>query len=64
MTDDEVKDFAVITFTGYFKSMREKLYSKVNEKQIFIKVAELLYIFLMTPDKVKKISGDYAVRLL
>ena len=28
LSDDEVKDFLVINFIGYFKSMREKLYSK------------------------------------
>ena len=29
-TDNEVKDFVVINFGEYFKSMREKLYSKLS----------------------------------
>ena len=33
LTADEVKDFAAITFREYFKSKREKLYSKLNKKQ-------------------------------
>ena len=32
MTDDEVKDFARVDFCEYFKSTKEKLYSKLNEK--------------------------------
>ena len=32
LTDDEVKDFAGIDFCEYFKSTKEKLYSKLNEK--------------------------------
>ena len=28
LTDDEVKDFAVINFGEYFKSTKEELYSK------------------------------------
>ena len=31
LTDDEVKDFVAITFSEYFKSIREKLYSKLSE---------------------------------
>ena len=30
--DDEVKDFVAINFSEYFKSTREKLFSKLNEK--------------------------------
>ena len=30
-TDDEVKDLVVINFGEYFKSTREKLFSKLNE---------------------------------
>ena len=33
LTDDEVGDFVVINFDEYFKSSREKLYSKLNEEQ-------------------------------
>ena len=32
LTDDEVKDFVAINFSEYFKSTREKLYSKLNEE--------------------------------
>ena len=44
LTDNEVKDFAVINFSGCFKSMREKLYSKLSEKQHLRKVVKSLYI--------------------
>ena len=30
LTDNEVKDFEAIYFSEYFKSAREKLYSKLN----------------------------------
>ena len=33
LADDEVKNFVAITFSKYFKSIREKLYSKLNEEQ-------------------------------
>ena len=48
--DDEVKDFIVINFSKYFKSMKEKLYSKQNLR----KVDEWLYKFLTTPGEVEK----------
>ena len=32
LTDEKVKDFAAIKFSEYFKSTREKLYSKQSEK--------------------------------
>ena len=54
LSDDEVKDFLVIKFSGYFKSMREKLYSKLSEEKNLRKFAELLDIFLTTPDDVEK----------
>ena len=54
MTDEEVKDFAAINFSEYFKSTKEKLYSKLNEEQNLRKVAKSLYIFLTTPDEVEK----------
>ena len=44
--DDEVKDFIVINFSKYFKSMKEKLYSKQN--------LEWLYKFFATPGEVEK----------
>ena len=53
LTDDEVNDFVVINFGEYFKSMKEKLISKLNEEQNLRKVAESLYIFLITPDGVE-----------
>ena len=33
LTDDEVRGFVVINFDEYFKSSREKLYSKLSEEQ-------------------------------
>ena len=54
LTDEEVKDFVAINFSEYFKSTREKLYSKLNEEQDLKTVAKLLYIFLTTPDEVEK----------
>ena len=42
LIDDEVKDFVVINFDEYFKSMTEKLYSKLREEQNLRKVVELL----------------------
>ena len=54
LTDDEVKDFVATNFSEYFKSTREKLYSKLSEEQNLRKGAESLYIFLATPDEVDK----------
>ena len=45
LTDDEKKDFLVINFEEYFKSLREGFYSKLSEEQNLRKVAESLYIF-------------------
>ena len=45
LTDDEKKDFLVINFEEYFKSLRERFYSKLSEEQNLRKVAESLYIF-------------------
>ena len=53
LTDDEVKDFVAINFREYFKSAREKLYTKLNEEQNYRKVAKLHYIFLATPDEIQ-----------
>ena len=44
-TDEEVKGFVATKFSEYFKFVRE---------QNLRKVAKLLYIFLTTPDEVKK----------
>ena len=46
LTDEEVKDFVAINFSGYFKSIREQ--------QDLIKSAKSLYIFLTTSDEVEK----------
>ena len=54
LIDDKVKDFLVMNFDEYFQSSREKLYSKLSEVGNLRKVAELLYIFLPTPDEVEK----------
>ena len=54
MTRDEVKVFADINFDEYFKSTREKLYSKRCEEQILRKADELLYIILTKSDKLEK----------
>ena len=38
--DEEVKDFVLINFREYFKSTKEKLYSKLNEEQNLRKVSK------------------------
>ena len=54
LTDDEVNDFAAIIFGYIFWSIREKLFSRLREKQNYRKVAELFCLFLTTPDKLQK----------
>ena len=54
LTDNEKKDYVVEYFGEYFKSRKKKLCSKLCEKQNIRKLAELLYIFLTTPDEVEK----------
>ena len=54
LTDEEVKDFLFINFSDYFKSAREKLYSKLNAEQNLRKVAKSIYILLTSPDEVEK----------
>ena len=54
LTDDEMKDFVLINSGEYFKSTREKLYSKLSRKQNLRKVVESLYIFATTPNEVEK----------
>ena len=54
LTDDEMKDFVVINSGEYFKSTREKLYSKLSRKQNLRKVVESLYIFATTHNEVEK----------
>ena len=53
-TDDEVKNFVTISFSEYFKSAREKLYSKLSKNKILEKVDKSLYIFLATPGEEEK----------
>ena len=54
MSNGKVKDFVVINLGEYFKPLREKLYSRLNEQQNLRKWARLLYIFLTAPDEVEK----------
>ena len=54
MIDNEVKDFVVMNFSEYFKSTRQKLYSKLNKEQNLRKVTKSLFIFLAAPDEVEK----------
>ena len=54
LTDEKLKNFVTINFSEYFKSTREKLYSKLSEERNLRKVAESLYVFLETPDGVEK----------
>ena len=46
LTDEEMKNFVVINFSEYFKY--------IKEEQKFRKAAKSLYIFLISPDEVKK----------
>ena len=41
-------------FGEFFKSTREKFYSKLDEEKILRKAAESFIIFLIIPDEVKK----------
>ena len=54
LTDEGAKDFVAINFIKYFKSTREKLYSKLSEEQNLTKVAKSLYMFLTTSNEVEK----------
>ena len=54
LTNDKVKDFVAINFTEYFTSTSKRMYSKLGEEQNLRKVDQSLYIFLTTPDEVKK----------
>ena len=53
LTDKKVKDFVAINYIEYFKFRGKRLYSKLNEEQNLLKVAESLYIFLTTAIKVE-----------
>ena len=52
--DKDVKDFIAINFSEYFKSTKEKSFSKLNKKQNLRRVDKSLYIFLKTDDEVEK----------
>ena len=54
LTDEKVKDFGVINFGEYFKSTRERLYSKLAQEENLRKVAELFYTSWTTPDEEEK----------
>ena len=45
LTDEEVKDCVLVNFGEYFKSTREKLYSKLSEEKNWRKVAESFHSF-------------------
>ena len=51
LTHNEVKDFVAINLSEHFKSTKEQLFSKLNEKHSLRKVAKSIYIFLRTPDE-------------
>ena len=53
LTDDEVRDFAVMNFSVYIKFTRQKVYSKQSGEQNFRKVAESLCLSKI-PDEVQK----------
>ena len=52
--DDEVKDFVAMNFREYFRSRKEKLYSKLSEERNLRKVVKSLYIFLTTLGEVER----------
>ena len=54
LTDEEKKDFIAVNFSEYFKSTKEKWYSKLSGEQNLRKVAKWLYIFLTPPSDVEK----------
>ena len=61
LTDEEGKDFVVVNFSEYFKPTKEKLYSKLNKKQILRKVAKSVYITLETPCKIQSNISDNCI---
>ena len=54
LTDEEVKEFLPINLSEYLKYAREKLHSNLSEEQNLRKVPKSFYIFLTTPDDIKK----------
>ena len=57
LTDEEVKNFAVITFGECFRYTRKKLYFKLSEKIFFRKVEESLLYFCQHLMKWKSMSN-------
>ena len=53
LTDEGKKNFVLINFGEYFRSMREKLYSKQVKKKYPRKLFELFYTFLTLTDQVE-----------
>ena len=47
-------DHSFSSFHQYFRSTKDKFYSKLNEEQNLRKLAKSLYIFLTRPDEVAK----------
>ena len=45
LTDEDVKDFAAINFSEYYKSARAKLYSKLSENKILEKLLNCFMSF-------------------
>ena len=45
LTDDEMKDFVVISFGKHFKSPRETLHSRLSEEQNLRKINESFISF-------------------
>ena len=53
LINEEVRDFLVINFSEYYKTIREE--------QKLIKAANLLYIFLTAPDEVEEyVESNYS----
>ena len=55
LTDEEVKDFAAINVSEYFKTTREK--------KKFRKAAISVYVFLTTLDEVENICNQILLRI-
>ena len=49
-----MKDFLALNFSKYFKSTREKSFSKLSEEQNIRKCPESLYTLPTTPDEAEK----------
>ena len=54
MTNDEVKDFAVIIFCEYLKSSKKNCVLNYVRSRILRKVVESIYIFLAGHDEIEK----------